>query len=74
MNFEYQISDKVTLHWVIDKMPQFLFPDLSKKKDRIDKMMTGVIATLDKKPVGLLLSTDDHTATNFRIHSYAGSP
>ncbi|MBK8501386.1 MAG: GNAT family N-acetyltransferase [Saprospiraceae bacterium] len=74
MNFEYQISDKVTLQWVLDKMPQFLFPDLSKKKDRIQKVMTGVVATLNKKPVGLLLSTDDDTGNNYRIHSFLVHP
>jgi GNAT superfamily N-acetyltransferase len=74
MNFEYQVSEKVTLQWVLDKMPQFLFPDLSKKKDRIQKMMTGVIATLDKKPVGLLLSTDDGTGKRYRIHSLLVHP
>ena len=74
MKFEYQISDRVTLDWVIKNMPQFLFPDLAKKKERIRKNMIGVIATSDKKPVALMLATDDNTGRNFRIHSFLVHP
>ena len=74
MAFEYQISEKVMLDWVVNKMPQFLFPDLSKKKTRILKPMTGVIATHESKPAGLLLSSDDNTGKNYRIHSFMVHP
>lgn len=74
MKFEYQISDQVTLDWVIRNMRQYLFPDLSKKKSRMHKNMIGVVATHEKKPVGLLLCTDDNTGANYRIHSFMTHP
>lgn len=36
--------------------------------------MIGVLAAVEKKPVGLLLSTDDNTAENYRIHSFLVDP
>lgn len=74
MEFDYQISEKVALDWVIKNLPQFLFPDLSKKKERIQKPMIGAIATFEKKPVGLILATDDNTGKNYRIHSFLVHP
>lgn len=73
-DYKFQYSDKVGLDWVIEKMPQFLFPDLSKKKDRITKPFLGVIATLENRPVGLLLASLDHTEKNLRIHSFLVHP
>jgi GNAT superfamily N-acetyltransferase len=73
-DYKFQYSDKVGLDWVIEKMPQFLFPDLSKKKDRINKPFMGVIATQENRPTGLLLASLDHTGKNLRIHSFLVHP
>ncbi|NND31402.1 MAG: GNAT family N-acetyltransferase [Saprospiraceae bacterium] len=72
--YQFQFSDKVGLNWVIEKMPAYLFPDLSKKKDRINKPFLGVIATLEKSPVGLLLATYDDTGKQARLHSLVVHP
>jgi GNAT superfamily N-acetyltransferase len=73
-DYQFQFSEKVSLGWVIEKMPNYLFPDISKKKDRINKNFLGVIATLDKIPVGLLLASDDHTGKQVRLHSLVVHP
>ncbi len=73
-NYKYQFSNEIGLPWVIEKMPQYLFPDLSKKKDRIKKKLSGVIATLDKSPVGLILSSFDATGKTVRVHSLLVHP
>lgn len=73
-DYKYQYSDEVGLDWVIEKMPQYLFPDLSKKKDRISKPFLGVIATLDNRPAGLLLASLDQVGENLRIHSFLVHP
>ncbi len=70
MPYQYQFSDKIGLPWVIDTLPQFLFPDLSKKRHRINKPFCGVIATLEKKPVGLILATLANVDQTARIHSF----
>ncbi|MCB0686633.1 MAG: GNAT family N-acetyltransferase [Saprospiraceae bacterium] len=74
MEYDYQVSNQVTLEWVLKNMPKFLFPDLAKKKDRIQKKMIGVVATHERTPVGLLLATDDNSGKNFRIHSFLVHP
>jgi len=74
MNYEYQFSDKIGLPWVIEKMPQYLFPDLAKKKKRIKKLLCGIIATKEKKPVGLVLGSFDQAGTSVRIHSMMVHP
>jgi len=72
--YQYQYSNKVGLEWVIKNMPDYLFPDLSKKKDRINKPFSGVIATLDKHPVGLLLASFDNHGNSARLHSFVVNP
>ncbi|NND05305.1 MAG: GNAT family N-acetyltransferase [Saprospiraceae bacterium] len=72
--YNYQFSDKIGLPWVIKKMPQFLFPDLSKKKDRIQKPFSGVLGSMDRSPIGLVLSTRDQEGTSARIHSLLVHP
>ncbi len=72
--YQYQYSNKIGLPWVIDKLPKFLFPDLSKKKDRIEKPFCGVIALHEKTPVGLILSTFNQDRTSVRIHSMLVHP
>jgi len=74
MNYEYQFSDQIGLPWVIEKMPQYLFPDLSKKKNRIKKLLCGIIATKEKQPVGLVLGSFDQAGTSVRIHSMVVHP
>lgn len=69
MNYQYEYSNRITLEWLIKHMPQFLFPDLSKKKGRIKKPFSGVVASSNKHPVGLILSTYDQTGATARIHS-----
>ncbi len=74
MNYQYQFSDKIALDWVIKNLRPFLFPDLSKKRDRIQKNFSGVIAALDQQPVGLILSTFGKTKAEARIHSFVVHP
>ena len=74
MTYDYQFSNKIGLPWVIKNMPRFLFPDLSKKKDRIQKLFCGVLGSMDRKPVGLILSTLDQKGTTARIHSLLVHP
>jgi GNAT superfamily N-acetyltransferase len=74
MDYSYEYSNAISLGWVMKHIPQFMFPDLSKKKDRIKKMFCGVIATSDKTPVGLILSTFGRTKAEARIHSYLVHP
>jgi GNAT superfamily N-acetyltransferase len=74
MEFQYQFSDIVSLDWVIKNMPNYLFPDLAKKKDRFKKRFAGVIATSQKKPVGLILSTFDQNGNSVRVHSFVVHP
>ena len=72
--YQYQFSDKVGLEWVMKNMPQYLFPDLSKKKDRIKKPFVGVVASLKKAPVGLILASYDQPRENARVHSFLVHP
>ncbi len=74
MNYQYQYSHKITLDWVVKNMPQFLFPDLSRKKDRIKKPFSGVLASLDQKPIGLILATFDQSGLIARVHSFIVHP
>ncbi len=70
MDYQYQYSNKIGLPWVLKNIPHLVFPNLEKKKDRFKKLFQGVIATLDKKPIGLILSTTDNLGNSARIHSY----
>ena len=74
MPYQFQYSNQISLDWVVKHLKSFLFPDLSKKKNRIHKPFSGVIATLDKKPVGLILSTFGKTVKEARIHSFVVHP
>lgn len=74
MEFQYQFSEVVSLDWVIKNMPTYLFPDLSKKKDRFKKLFAGVIATYEKQPIGLILATFDNTGKAVRVHSFVVHP
>ena len=74
MSYHYQYSNQIALQWVIENLPHFLFPDLSKKKDRIKKPFSGVLATLNQQPVGLILASYEHTGTQARVHSFAVHP
>ena len=72
--YSFQYSDKIALPWVVKNLKHFLFPDISKKGDRIQKSFQGVIATDEKKPVGLILSTFGDTQADARIHSLRVHP
>ncbi len=74
MEYQYEYSDKIALPWVVKNLPTFLFPDLSRKQSRIRKTMVGVVASLDKQPVGLVLATFGNTVKNARIHSFKVHP
>ena len=74
MNFNYQFSDTIKIEWLIQNMPQFLFPNLSKQKNRIDKPFLGVLASYNRQPVGLILTTSDKTGKIYRIHSLLVHP
>lgn len=74
MSYQYQYSDKISLDWVVKTIPQFLFPDISKKKNRINKLFNGVIATEDQMPVGLILATYGKTRDKARIHTFMVHP
>jgi GNAT superfamily N-acetyltransferase len=74
MEYQYEYSNRIALPWVVENMGQFLYPDLSKKQDRIQKLMCGVVASLDKRPVGLILATFGATKEDARIHSFRVDP
>jgi len=74
MTISYQFSDTITIDWLVQNMPQFLFPDLSKQRVRIEKPFIGVLATCNRKPVGLILATSESTQTIYRIHSFLVHP
>ncbi|RLD21387.1 MAG: hypothetical protein DRI69_04130 [Bacteroidetes bacterium] len=74
MDYEYQYSNRITLPWVIMNLKSYLFPDLSKKQDRFEKQLCGVIASLDKKPVGLILSSFGQSKKEARVHSFVVHP
>lgn len=74
MMYRYQYSNQIALDWVIENLPHFLFPDISKKKDRIQKLFSGVLATRDQQPVGLMLATYGQSPTQARIHTFAVHP
>jgi len=70
----YQFSDQITIDWLIQNMRQFLFPDLSKQKSRIQKPFIGVIAIQNRQPIGLILASSEFTQTIYRIHSFLVHP
>lgn len=74
MDYDYQYSNQIALPWVIKNMKQYLFPDLSKKKDRFKKLLCGVIASENRQPVGLILSSFGQTREEARIHSFVVHP
>lgn len=74
MDYQYQYSDKIGLPWVLKNIPHLVFPNLEKKKDRFKKLFQGVIATVEKKPIGLILSTLDSSGESARIHSFFVHP
>jgi len=74
MEYQYEYSDRIALPWVIKHLGQFLYPDLSKKQHRIKKNMCGVVASQDKKPVGLILATFGSTPEEARVHSFRVDP
>lgn len=74
MSYQYQYSNQIGLDWLIQNMQQFLFPDLSRKKDRIKKAFSGVVASANQHPVGLILSTYDQSGKTARIHSFKVLP
>lgn len=73
-NFSYQFSDTIPINWLIQNMPQFLFPNLSKQQARIEKPFMGVLAVHNRQPVGLILTTAESTHTIYRIHSFLVQP
>ena len=70
----YQFSDQITIDWLIQKMPQFLFPDLSKQKSNIQKPFIGILAIKNKQPIGLILASTESSQTVYRIHSFLVHP
>ena len=74
MKYQYEYSDKIALPWVVKHMPALLFPDLSRKQDRIRKLMCGVVASVDRTPVGLILATFGKTNDEARVHSFRVHP
>ena len=74
MSVKYQFSDNMTINWLVQQMPQFLFPNLSKQQARIEKPFCGILATFNKQPIGLILATSETTRTIFRIHSFLVHP
>ncbi len=74
LKISYQFSDTITIDWLVQNMPQFLFPDLSKQRTRIEKPFIGVLATHNRKPVGLILATSESSQTIYRIHSFLVHP
>jgi len=55
-------------------MPQFLFPDLSKQQQRIQKPFIGVLAIQNRQPIGLILASSESTQTIYRVHSFLVHP
>ena len=74
MDYDFQYSNQIALPWVIKNMKPYLFPDLSKKKSRFKKQLCGVIASENKQPVGLILSSFGKTKSEARIHSFVVHP
>ena len=74
MDYQFEYSNQIALPWIVQHMKPFLFPDLSKKQARIRKMMSGVVASLDKQPVGLILSTYGSSKAQARVHSFVVHP
>lgn len=74
MDYQYEYSNKIALPWVVKNMQQFLYPDLTKKQDRIQKLMCGVVASINKAPVGLILGTFGSSKEEARIHSFLVDP
>ncbi|MFK7981054.1 MAG: GNAT family N-acetyltransferase [Saprospiraceae bacterium] len=70
----YQFSDQITIDWLVKKMSQFLFPDLSKQQTRIKKPFIGVLAIQNRQPIGLILASSESTQTIYRIHSFLVHP
>ena len=74
MDYQYEYSNKIALPWVVKHMGQFLYPDLSKKQDRIRKSLCGVVASQNKQPVGLILASFGNTKEEARVHSFRVDP
>lgn len=74
MHISYQTSDRLTIDWLTQNLPRFLFPDLSQQRTFIQKPFLGVLAHEGRKPVGLILATSGRLNTDYRIHSWLVHP
>ena len=72
--YTYQVSDQITIQWLIKNLPQFLFPNLSLQQSRIEKPFMGILAIKDGQPIGLILANAESSQTIFRIHSFLVHP
>lgn len=72
--YRIQYSASIPLPWIRDHMKDLIFPDVTKKGDRLQKNFKGVMAKAGDQAVGLVLGLADRSGQNFRVLSLKVSP
>jgi GNAT superfamily N-acetyltransferase len=74
MDYKFQYSAAISLKWIKDNMMGLIFPDITKRGDRIQKNFKGVIVSKNNVPVGMILGLSDMNLKDFRIMSFRVKP
>ncbi len=72
--YTFQYSADIPLTWVEHNVKDLVFPDITKKGDRIQKDFQGVLASASSVPVGMVLGLKDKEKKHFRIMSLKVKP
>lgn len=73
-SYKIQYSSSIPVSWVREHMKDLIFPDVTKKANRLQKNFKGVMAKSGDKAVGLVLGLSDQKGANFRILSLKVNP
>lgn len=69
MHIKYQVSESLSARWLASHLAHLIFPNILKQAQRYNQHFTGIIATLNKVVIGLILTTADVDGKVYRIHS-----
>ncbi|MEM6321782.1 MAG: GNAT family N-acetyltransferase [Bacteroidota bacterium] len=73
-NIRYQFSPNLTIDWLLDTIPNLLFPNLAKQRSRLPSALMGIVASWQQQPVGLVVANAESTQKIYRIHSLCVHP
>ncbi len=72
--YKFQYSDAISIKWIEKNLKGLIFPDITKKADRIQKSFRGVLAKSGDQAVGLVIGLSDQHNKNFRLVSLKVNP